>query len=300
MKILVTGGAGFIGAHLCRRLLRDDHEVVCVDNFSTGERKNIEDLLGNTRFELYQQDVTVPFDEDFEQCFSPNQIYNLASPAAPGQYRKESLNTVMTNVVGMINVLNLARSSSATVLQVSTSKVRNVIDNCGLDGCYIEGKRCAETICVEYRNKFGLDVRIARLFNVYGPGMSLEDSRVVPQFIMRGLAGRPLVVWGDGTQEDLFLYVDDAVEALILLMNDPLYSAPTYIGGKAKITIRDLAELVDSLLPNRCGISFEFNENAGALEVIVPPIFGSQAVPLVDGIQKTISYFKSALQEKAS
>lgn len=252
LRILVTGGAGFIGSHLCDRLLADGHDVLCADNFSTGRKANIRHLLGNPYFEVLRHDVLLPLYVDVDA------VFNLACPASPVAYQRDPVMTVKTNVVGTINALGIARRMGAVMVQASTSEVYGDpevhpqaegyvghVDPLGPRACYDEGKRCAETLCVEYRNQYGTDARIARLFNCYGPRMAIDDGRVVTNLVGQALRGEPLTVYGDGSQTRSFCYVDDMVEALVRLLHAPAGTmGPINLGNPEEISMRALAERV--------------------------------------------------------
>lgn len=248
MRILITGGAGFIGSHLCDRLIADGHEVICLDNFFTGRRENVLHLLDNHNFELLRHDVTEPI------LLEVDQIYNLACPASPIHYQFNPVKTVKTNVVGTLNMLGLAKRVRARILQASTSEVYGDplehpqtesywgnVNPIGLRSCYDEGKRVAETLMMDYHRQNGVDTRIARIFNTYGPRMLENDGRVVSNFIVQALQGRPLTVYGDGKQTRAFCYVEDLVDGLVRLMNaDGLYD-PVNLGNQGEFTIDELA-----------------------------------------------------------
>jgi len=251
-RVLVAGGAGFLGAHLCRRLLADGHEVVCVDNFSTGRTENVAGLAAHPRFTLLRHDVVEPLDADVSA------IYNLACPASPVHYQADPVHTVRTCVQGTLNLLELAARRGARLLQASTSEVYGDaarhpqsetywgnVNPVGVRACYDEGKRCAETLCTDYVRRGIAAVRIARIFNTYGPGMAPDDGRVVSNFICQALAGEPLTVYGEGTQTRAFCYVDDLIDGLVRLMGldyDP--GTPVNLGNPQELTMLELAQLV--------------------------------------------------------
>ena len=251
MRILVTGGAGFIGSHLCERLLSEGNEVLCLDNFFTGRRENIFSLLDNPRFELLRHDVTEPI------LLEVDQIYNLACPASPVHYQYNPVKTVKTNVMGAINMLGLAKRVRARILQASTSEVYGDplvhpqkedywgnVNPVGLRSCYDEGKRIAETLMTDYHRQNKVDIRIARIFNTYGPRMLEDDGRVVSNFIVQALRGKPLTLYGEGEQTRSFCYVDDLIEGLIRLMNVENLHDPVNLGNPGEFTIKQLAEAV--------------------------------------------------------
>ncbi len=305
MRILVTGGAGFIGSHLCERLLSEENEVLCLDNFFTGRRENILHLLDNQRFELVRHDVIEPI------LLEVDQIYNLACPASPIHYQYNPVKTVKTNVMGTINMLGLAKRVRARVLQASTSEVYGDplehpqtekywgnVNPIGLRSCYDEGKRLAETLMMDYHRQNKVDTRIARIFNTYGPRMLENDGRVVSNFIVQALRGESLTIYGQGDQTRSFCYVDDLVEGLIRLMNADAVYDPVNLGNPVEFTIKELAEEVIRM----CG------SNAGVKYLSLPPddprqrqpditqareLLGWAAtVPLREGLEKTVAYFR--------
>ncbi|MGH9875254.1 MAG: UDP-glucuronic acid decarboxylase family protein, partial [Pyrinomonadaceae bacterium] len=263
MRILVTGGAGFIGSHLCERLLADGHDVLCLDNFFTGRRANIVQLLDNRHFELIRHDVIEPI------LLEVDQIYNLACPASPIHYQYNPVKTVKTSVMGMINMLGLAKRVRARILQASTSEVYGDplvhpqpegywgnVNPIGLRSCYDEGKRIAETLMMDYHRQNRVDTRIARIFNTYGPRMLEDDGRVVSNFIVQALRGEPLTLYGEGDQTRSFCYVDDLVEALIKLMNVADVHDPVNLGNPGEFTIKQLAEEVVRICGSKSGIEY--------------------------------------------
>ncbi|WP_417308576.1 UDP-glucuronic acid decarboxylase family protein [Devosia sp.] len=255
---VVTGGAGFVGSHLCERLLADGLEVVCVDTFETGRMDNIRHLLSHKSFSLVEHDVTMPLDLPHAQVA---EFYNMASPASPPMYQRDPIRTLKTNVIGALNVLEFARSTGARIFQASTSEVYGDpqvhpqpetywgnVNSFGPRSCYDEGKRAAETAFFEYRAKYGVDVRIARIFNTYGPRMSPEDGRVVSNFIVQALRGEDITVYGDGSQTRSFCYVDDLVRGIVALMRAPVApTAPVNLGNPGEFTVLELAQLVISM-----------------------------------------------------
>jgi UDP-glucuronate decarboxylase len=263
MRILVTGGAGFIGSHLCERLLAGGDEVICLDNFFTGRRENVFHLLDNPRFELLRHDVIEPV------LLEVDQIYNLACPASPIHYQYNPVKTVKTNVMGMINMLGLAKRVRARILQASTSEVYGDPQvhpqpeeywgsvNCvGIRSCYDEGKRLAETLMMDYHRQNRVDTRIARIFNTYGPRMLEDDGRVVSNFIVQALRKEPLTIYGQGEQTRSFCYIDDLVEGLIRLMNKDAGHDPINLGNPCEFTIRELAEEVMRICKSDAGIKY--------------------------------------------
>jgi len=250
-RVLVTGGAGFIGSHLCEKLVNDGSEVICLDNFFTGRKENIKHLLGNPLFELVRHDVIEPI------LLEVDQIYNLACPASPIHYQYNPVKTVKTSVMGTLNMLGLAKRVRARMLQASTSEVYGNplvhpqtedywgnTNPIGLRACYDEGKRCAETLMFDYHRQNGVDIRVVRIFNTYGPRMLEDDGRVVSNFIVQALRGRDITVYGDGGQTRSFCYVDDMVEGMVKMMNNESFSGPVNLGNPVEFTVLDLANLI--------------------------------------------------------
>lgn len=256
-RILVTGGAGFIGSHLCRRLLGEGHEVLCVDNFFTGTKANIAELMDSRRFEMLRHDITFPL------YVEPDQIYNLACPASPVHYQFDPVQTTKTSVHGAINMLGLAKRTRARILQASTSEVYGDpeehpqperywgrVNPIGKRACYDEGKRCAETLFFDYHRQHQVDIRVVRIFNTYGPNMHPEDGRVVSNFIVRALQNRDIAIYGDGQQTRSFQYIDDLIEGMIRMMNnEDGFVGPVNLGNPVETTIRALADKVLALIP---------------------------------------------------
>ena len=264
-RILVTGGVGFIGSHLCERLLRDGNEVICMDNYFTGSKHNISHLLINNRFELIRHDVTIPYSIECDE------IYNLACPASPFHYQKFPVQTINTCVIGTVNALKLARRLKAKVLQASTSEVYGDpsihpqteeywghVNPIGIRSCYDEGKRCAETICMEYHRQYNTKIKIARIFNTYGPHMATNDGRVVSNFIIQALKGEDITIYGDGKQTRSFQYVDDLIEGLIKLMNtEDSITGPINIGNPVEFTMDELVDTVLDLIGTKSKIVYK-------------------------------------------
>lgn len=308
-RILVTGGAGFLGSHLCDRLIAAGHDVICLDNFFTGAKDNIRHLIGNPRFELVRHDLILPI------YLEVDRIYNLACPASPVHYRHNAIKTIKTNVMGTINVLGLAKRVKARVLQASTSEVYGDpdvhpqrerdwgrVNPIGLRSCYDEGKRAAECLMMDYRRQNGVDVKIVRIFNTYGPRMAPDDGRVVSTFIVQALQGEDLTVYGDGSQTRSFCYVDDLVEGLIRMMDSPAgFTGPVNLGNPAECTIRELAEAVLRLTGARSRVVFrplpqdDPARRCPDIALARETLGWQPAVPLADGLAKTIAYFNTIL-----
>ena len=306
MRILVTGGAGFIGSHLCERLLADGHDVLCLDNLFTGRRANIVHLLDNRHFELIRHDVIEPI------LLEVDQIYNLACPASPIHYQYNPVKTVKTSVMGMINMLGLAKRVRARILQASTSEVYGDplvhpqpeeywgnVNPIGLRSCYDEGKRIAETLMMDYHRQNRVDTRIARIFNTYGPRMLEDDGRVVSNFIVQALRGEPLTLYGEGDQTRSFCYVDDLVEALIKLMNVADVHDPVNLGNPGEFTIKQLAEEVVKICDSKSGVKYlplpedDPKQRKPDISRAQTLLGWNPTIPLHEGLQKTVAYFKS-------
>ncbi len=310
-KILVTGGAGFIGSHLCERLLNEGHEVICLDNYFTGTKQNVIHLLKNPYFELVRHDITMPY------YIEVDEIYNLACPASPIHYQYNAIKTIKTSVMGSINMLGLAKRIKAKILQASTSEVygdpeihpqtENYWGNCnpiGPRSCYDEGKRCAESLFVNYNQRNNVHIKIARIFNTYGPKMSMNDGRVVSNFIVQALKNENITIFGDGKQTRSFQFVDDLIEALIRLMNtDDNIKGPVNIGNPKEYTMLELAQKIIDLTGSKSKISYlPLPENDPVQRQ--PDISLAQKmlnnwepiIQLNDGLIKTIQYFKKELK----
>ena len=304
-RVLVTGGAGFLGSHLCERLLERGCDVLCVDNFYTGTKANIAGLLGNPYFELLRHDVTFPLYVEVDQ------IYNLACPASPVHYQFDPVQTTKTSVHGAINMLGLAKRVKARILQASTSEVYGDptvhpqrenywghVNPVGARSCYDEGKRCAETLFFDYRRQHNLPIKVARIFNTYGPRMHPNDGRVVSNFIVQALAGRPITVYGKGRQTRSFCYVSDLVEALVRLMeSDEDFTGPVNLGNPHECTVLELAELIVEMTGSRSEIRFaplpsdDPARRCPDITLAKAMLDWQPKVPLRDGLQKTIDYF---------
>lgn len=300
-RILVTGGAGFIGSHLCERLLKDN-EVICVDNFYTGTKKNIEHLMSNPRFEVIRHDVCFPLYVEVDE------IYNLACPASPIHYQRDPVQTTKTSVHGAINMLGLAKRLKCKILQASTSEVYGDpqvnpqkeeywgnVNPIGFRSCYDEGKRCAETLFFDYHRQHHLQIRIARIFNTYGPRMKPDDGRVVSNFIMQALEGKPLTVYGDGSQTRCFCYVDDMVDGLIRLMDSHI-TGPVNLGSEDEISMIELAKLVIDMIGGEIQIrpipSDDPKQRKPDTTKAKRNLFWKPKVSLKEGMRKTIDYFR--------
>lgn len=308
MRILITGGAGFLGSHLCDRLIEQGHDVICLDNFFTGRKANIHHLVGNPRFELVRHDVIDPFK------FEVDRIYNLACPASPPHYQYNPIKTMKTSLLGAINCLGLAKRVKARVFQASTSEVYgdpNVhpqpeaywghVNPIGLRSCYDEGKRAAETLFFDYHRENGVDIRVIRIFNTYGPRMLPDDGRVVSNFIVQALQGKDLTVYGEGSQTRSFCYVDDLVDGFMRFMEQEKIVGPMNLGNPGEFTMLQLAELVLKKVGGKSKIthlplpSDDPKQRRPDISLAKETLGWEPKVPLEQGIEKTISYFKSAL-----
>ncbi|HIJ61210.1 MAG TPA: SDR family oxidoreductase [Rhodospirillaceae bacterium] len=310
-RVLVTGGAGFLGSHLCRRLLEDGKEVLCVDNFFTGRRANVAELLGNPRFELMRHDVTFPLYVEVDE------IYNLACPASPVHYQFDPVQTTKTSVHGAINMLGLAKRTRARILQASTSEVYGDpsihpqpesywgnVNPIGPRSCYDEGKRCAETLFFDYFRQHRTNIKVARIFNTYGPQMHPNDGRVVSNFIVQALKGQPITIYGDGLQTRSFCYVDDLIEAFCRLMaTGPEVTGPINLGNPVEFTMRELAELVIDITGSSSRLTFEAlpaddpKQRQPDITLARRELQWEPKVPLRVGLEKTARYFETLLKE---
>ncbi|MDO8720629.1 MAG: SDR family oxidoreductase [Syntrophales bacterium] len=312
-KILITGGAGFLGSHLCERLLDQDNEVLCLDNFFTGSKNNIIHLLKNPRFELIRHDIIVPIYLEVEQ------IYHLACPASPVYYQYNPIKTIKTNVMGTINTLGLAKRVKAKILLASTSEVYGDpdvhpqredywgnVNPIGIRSCYDEGKRTAECLMMDYRRQNGVNVKIVRIFNTYGPRMAVDDGRVVSNFIVQALKDEEITVYGEGTQTRSFCYVDDLIEGMIRMMDTPdNFPGPVNIGNPAEFTIIQLAEAIIRLTGSRSRIAFKPLPEGDPRQrkpdiTLARDILGWQPrINLSEGLEKTIAYFRNIIKHKS-
>jgi UDP-glucuronate decarboxylase len=305
MRILVTGGAGFLGSHLCDRLLNDGHEVVCIDNLFTGQKANVAHLLANPRFEFVRHDIVDPFK------FEVDQIYNLACPASPVHYQFNPIKTVKTSVVGAINCLGLAKRLKARVFQASTSEVYGDpavhpqpesywgnVNPIGKRSCYDEGKRCAETLFFDYHRENKIDIRVIRIFNTYGPRMHPNDGRVVSNFIVQALKGEDLTVYGDGKQTRSFCYVDDLIEGFVRFMNQTQTVGPMNLGNPGEFTMLELAELTLKLVGGKSKIvhkplpADDPKQRRPDITLAKQVLKWEPAIPLEEGLKRTIAYFR--------
>ena len=307
VRSLVTGGAGFIGSHLCERLLNDGHEVLCVDNFYSTSKANIEHLLDHPRFELMRHDVTFPLFVEVDE------IYHLACPASPIHYQRDPVQTTKTSVHGSINMLGLAKRTKARILLSSTSEVYGDpsvhpqtedywgnVNPIGPRSCYDEGKRCAETLFFDYRRQHDLDTKVVRIFNTYGPRMQPDDGRVVSNFIMQALAGEPLTVYGSGEQTRSFCYVDDTVDGLIRMMNTPHdVTGPVNIGNPHEITVSELAERIQGLVDNTRSVQYmplptdDPQQRRPDITQAQESLGWEPSMPLADGMARTVDWFRA-------
>jgi UDP-glucuronate decarboxylase len=309
-RILITGGAGFIGSHLCERLLKEGNEVICLDNFFTGNRQNIIHLIGNPNFELVRHDVTTPFLAEVDE------IYNLACPASPIHYQFNAIKTIKTSVMGAINVLGLAKRTKAKILQASTSEVYGDpdihpqpesywgnVNPIGVRSCYDEGKRCAESLFMNYHSQNGVKIKIVRIFNTYGPRMHPNDGRVVSNFIVQALQNKDITIYGDGQQTRSFQYVDDLIEGFIKMMNsDDSFIGPVNIGNPGEFTILQLANEIIRLTNSRSKLvnlplpQDDPIQRQPDITLAKQKLGWSPTVPLEEGLKKTIAYFEKVVK----
>lgn len=309
--VAVTGGAGFLGSHLCERLLQQGHEVLCIDNFYTGSKVNIKHLLDNKNFELIRHDVTFPLYVEVDE------IFNLACPASPVHYQNDPVQTVKTSVSGAINMLGLAKRTGARIFQASTSEIYGDpeqhpqkesywgnVNPVGPRACYDEGKRCAETLFFDYHRQHNLPIKVARIFNTYGPRMSVDDGRVVSNFVLQALRGEPITIYGDGSQSRSFCYVDDMVDGFIRLMeSDDSIAGPVNLGNPVEITLRELVENIIDLTGSASKLSYHPLPEDDPVRR--KPDIGKATellgfyprVELREGLGRTISYFEQLLRE---
>ena len=307
-KILVTGGAGFLGSHLCEKLLNNGHDVTCVDNLFTGSKGNIVHLMNNPYFEFLLHDITFPL------YLEVDEIYNLACPASPVHYQYDPVQTIKTSVHGSINMLGLAKRTKTRILQASTSEVYGNpevhpqteeylgnVNPIGVRSCYDEGKRAAETLFFDYHRQHGLDIRIVRIFNTYGPKMAINDGRVVSNFILQSLRNEPITVYGEGSQTRSFCYVDDMVDGLIKMMDQEEIIGPVNLGNPSELTILELAEKVIELTESKSKIIYEPlptddpKQRQPDISLAKAKLDWEPTIKLRDGLQDTIRYFSEIL-----
>lgn len=312
MRILVTGGAGFLGSHLCERLLSDGHDVLCVDNYFTGRKRNIAHLMNNPYFEVMRHDVTFPLYVEVDQ------IYNLACPASPVHYQHDPVQTTKTSVHGAINMLGLAKRLGARIFQASTSEVYGdpevhpqpesywgKVNPIGIRSCYDEGKRCAETLFFDYFRQHNLPIKVARIFNTYGPRMHPNDGRVVSNFVVQALKGEDITIYGEGQQTRSFCYVDDLIEGFVRLMNSrEEFTGPVNLGNPGEFTIKELAERVIELTGSSSKLIFrplpqdDPKQRQPDIQLARSELGWEPTIKLDDGLRKTISYFDELLTMK--
>ena len=302
--VLVTGGAGFIGSHLCKRLLNENHKVICLDNLFTGSLDNIDSFIGNNNFEFVNHDITKPYYRD-----NIDEIYNLACPASPIHYQSNPIKTVKTCTIGVINMLGLAKKNNAKILQASTSEVygdpeihpqkedyNGNVNTLGYRSCYDEGKRCAETLFMDYKREHNLNIRIVRIFNTYGPNMTKNDGRVVSNFILQALKGEDITVYGDGSQTRSFQFIDDLVNGLMKMMNSDSVG-PINLGNPIELSMKDLATMVIRLTNSSSNIIYKDlpkddpKRRRPDISLAKSILDWSPIIDLETGLQKTINYF---------
>ena len=311
-RVLVTGGAGFLGSHLCERLLRQGKDVLCVDNFFTGSKRNVEHLLGHPRFELMRHDVTFPLYVEVDR------IYNLACPASPVHYQHDPVQTTKTSVHGAINMLGLAKRTRARIFQASTSEVYGDplvhpqqesywghVNPIGMRSCYDEGKRCAETLFFDYHRQHRLEIKVARIFNTYGPRMHPNDGRVVSNFIVQALRGEAITIYGEGRQTRSFCYVDDLIDGFLSLMeSDGAITGPINLGNPGEFTIRELAEIVIEMTGSASSLTFlpmppdDPVQRRPDISLAGTQLGWAPTVALRDGLRRTIDYFDRLLSDR--
>jgi len=306
-RILVTGGAGFLGSHLCERLVDDGHDVICLDNYFTGSKDNVASLMGRSNFELMRHDVTFPLYVEVDE------IYNMACPASPVHYQYDPVQTTKTSVHGAINMLGLAKRTGAKIFQASTSEVygdpeihpqpesyRGNVNPLGPRACYDEGKRCAETLFFDYYRQHKTNIRVARFFNTYGPRMRPDDGRVISNFIVQALRGEPITIYGDGSQTRSFCYVDDLIDGIVKLMDAPdEITGPMNLGNPTEFSIAQLADLVVKMTGAKSRIEFRALPEDDPMQRCPDIAFAKRAlgweptIPLANGLEATIAFFKS-------
>ena len=308
-RVLVTGGAGFLGSHLCERLIKEKYDVLCLDNFFTGQKRNIAHLIGQPFFELIRHDVTIPYSTEVDH------IYNLACPASPPHYQYDPVQTIKTNVFGALNMLGLAKRTGARILQASTSEVYGDptmhpqvesywgnVNPIGIRSCYDEGKRCAETLFFDYHRQNNVDIKVVRIFNTYGPRMHPNDGRVVSNFIMQALKGDDISIYGDGSQTRSFCYVDDLIDAIVRMMKTETgLTGPINIGNPVEFTIKELAEKVIELTKSTSKIIYfelpsdDPKQRRPDITLAKTKLQWDPKISIEDGLKETIAYFKQLL-----
>lgn len=308
-RVLVTGGAGFLGSHLCERLLKEGNDVICLDNLFTGSKDNIRHLMGNPYFEFIRHDITEPIFVEVDQ------IYNLACPASPVHYQHNPIKTAKTSVYGALNTLGIAKRTGARILQASTSEVygdpeihpqpesyRGCVNPIGIRACYDEGKRMAETLFFDYHRRHQVEIKVMRIFNTYGPRMNTNDGRVVSNFIVQALKGQDITIYGDGKQTRSFCYVDDLIDGMIKLMNSPKeFTGPVNIGNPGEFTMLELAEKVIELTGSKSKIVYEPlpsddpMQRKPVIDLAKEKLGWKPTIQLEEGLLKTIEYFKQVL-----
>jgi UDP-glucuronate decarboxylase len=311
--ILVTGGAGFIGSHLCEYLLKQGHKVICLDNFFTGSKDNIYHLLKNKNFRLIKQDIISPFYIKGKI----DQVYNLACPASPVHYQFNAIRAIKANTIGMINVLGFAKKHKARILQASTSEVygdpdqhpqkesyRGNVNPIGPRACYDEGKRVAETLMFDYRRAWGIEIKVARIFNTYGPKMAMDDGRVVSNFIIQALKNKPIVIYGQGTQTRSFCFVSDLIEGLVKLMNSRAdFTGPVNLGNPGEFTIKELAEKIIKITSSKNKFAYKSlpaddpKQRKPDITLAKHKLKWQPKIKLENGLKETIKYFQNKLLE---
>ncbi|HBB37181.1 MAG: NAD-dependent dehydratase [Candidatus Moranbacteria bacterium RIFOXYB1_FULL_44_23] len=312
MRMLITGGAGFIGSHLCKHFLDNGHKVICVDDFSTGRKENIADFLTNQNFKFIERDIAKPL-EPGEKI---DQIFNFACPASPPRYQKDPIQTMKTSILGSLNMLELARKNNARIMQASTSEVYGDpkvhpqpesywgnVNPIGVRSCYDEGKRAAETLFFDYQRKYGTDIRVVRIFNTYGPNMDPDDGRVVSNFITQALKNEDLTIYGDGMQTRSFQYIDDLVAGIIKMMdNEKNFLGPVNLGNPDEFTVKELAEKILEMLPeSKSKIVYQDlpqddpKQRKPDISLAKKELTWEPKIRLEEGLKKTIDYFRTVL-----
>ena len=312
VRFLVTGGAGFLGSHLCERILAESHEVICVDNFYTGDKANIRHLMSNPKFEVIRHDIISPLQVEVDY------ILNFACPASPVHYQRDPVQTIKTSVHGAINMLELARNTGATILQASTSEVYGDpevhpqpeeywgrVNPIGIRSCYDEGKRCAETLFFDYHREYGINIKVLRIFNTYGPRMQLNDGRVVSNFIVQALRQEDLTIYGDGTQTRSFCYVDDLVEGILKFLKTPnQVTGPINLGNPGEFSMLELAETIIRLTRSSSSIDFrelpsdDPRQRKPSIKKAIKELGWQPSIELEEGLKKTIQYFQPLINSE--